>query len=104
MYRYRYRFNISLKYSASVSIFSLFEVSRIDIDLLKNWVSHPSLAVGDGVQPHPLGNFFEQNLGKIWAKFGKFEQNFDKFGQKWLRHGQIGLDLGKFKILHPQKH
>jgi len=40
-YMYQYRFNISLKYRASVSIYSLFEVSRID--LLKNWVSRPSL-------------------------------------------------------------
>jgi len=46
MYRYRYRFNISLKYRASVSIFCLFEVSRIGIDLLKNWVSRPFLDTG----------------------------------------------------------
>jgi len=38
------------------------------------------------------------DLGKIWSKLrrnlGKIEV---KFGQKWL-------DLGKIKILHPQKH
>jgi len=26
-----------------------------------------------------------------------------EFGQKWLIFGQIWLDLGKIKILHPQK-
>jgi len=32
---YQYRFQHLLKYHASVSIYSLFEVSRIGIDLLK---------------------------------------------------------------------
>jgi len=47
MYQYRYRLNISLKYRASVSIYSLFEVSRIGIDLLKNLVLRPSLSIAN---------------------------------------------------------
>jgi len=33
---------------------------------------------------------FEQNWGEIWTKMIRFEQ--------------IWLDLGKIKIVHPQKH
>jgi len=38
------------------------------------------------------------DLGKIWAELWRNLDKIEaKFGQKWL-------DLGKIKILHPQKH
>jgi len=45
------------------------------------------------------------NFGQIWAKFGQIWVKFiwAKLG-KSLRFGRIWLDLGKIKILHPQKH
>jgi len=42
--------------------------------------------------PHPLANFFEANLGKSWANSGT---------QNWSKSTQ---NLGKIKILHPQKN
>jgi len=37
-------------------------------------------------------------------KFGQIRAKFERIWAKGLRFGQIWLDLGKIKILHPQKH
>jgi len=57
------------------------------------------------IQPHLLAKTFFVKFEQVWLDLCEIKLNLGKFEAKFgLISGAIRLNLGKIKILHPQKH